>query len=374
MKKTNQIDDAAEPDLLVVCRAWLAGGQAKLVTEERNLATAAARHGLLGIVHRGGLGLSDDLRRTARRAYEEQAATALLARLQLEELGAAFAEKGIPLIALKGAAAALSLYADPPCRRLRDLDLLTPENCIPAARAIMKSLGYTPVRNRSSREEEDALLPLTHLQPYRRAGRLPVEIHTSLLQGRSPHREGLVSTDVLREAAPLATVTGLLRPSPRHFALHTALHYTKDLDEGFAELKGLLDVVLTLRTSDLASLRKVARRWEVEVELDRVLSTLHRHFGVGEPREPAPLSAAQLLDGVPQRTNERYRAMLSAAHRVPGAGARARYLLRLVVPTPDKLRHQYRLAEGEPLGRHYARHVLGVAGRFLRSLRRPMDV
>jgi hypothetical protein len=113
LQKNIQINDTPEPSLLALCHAWLADRTLEIRSDAGDLADPAARHGLLGIVHRSGKDLPEALRRTARRAYEEHAAMALLLRLQLEEIGAAFTREGIPLIALKGAAAALSLLSGP---------------------------------------------------------------------------------------------------------------------------------------------------------------------------------------------------------------------------------------------------------------------
>jgi hypothetical protein len=81
-----------------------------------------------------------------------------LAFAALAEILHTFSAAGIPTITLKGAALAASVYPDPVCRSLGDLDLLVSSTSVPSALRLLGDLGYTPIPGPAS------LTPSPHQQ------------------------------------------------------------------------------------------------------------------------------------------------------------------------------------------------------------------
>lgn len=341
----------------------------------------AERHGLLGLMHRGaapGRMPAAQARRCAA-AYREQAATALLARCQVQEITRACTAHGIPLLVLKGGAALLDLYPDAGSRRLLDLDFLIPRAAVGEVRAVMADLGYAPLPNRTSELEEEALARLTHLRPFRRPGRLPVEMHVSVLQGCVGRGvDGLLHRDLWARAVPIPGQPGLSRCADTDFALHTLIHYARDLEEGFASLKALADLALLAGRGDAGFWPRLwdgAREWRVERSIAPVLAAWSEYAGLhvgGGPAVPAVARDRVLHGGEPREgaAAKRYLALLSAAGEVPGVRARLRYLVGLVFPSQEKLRHRYGIPEGRVSASHSVDRAWRVGRSVLRSLRR----
>jgi hypothetical protein len=316
-----------------------------------------------------------------RRRYRIQFARGARALQQLEEIAAAFHERGVRVLALKGAAALLWVYGPECGRELADLDLLIEEESIAAAHDVLEGLGYSWLPQCHAPEFEPLRLRSGEESAFTRPGRFGVEAHLNFLQGKGDPRRALA--DVWGEAISTRSGTvcvGCL--SAPHFLLHAAAHYAKHFEANFAPLKGLVDMALAVRKEgariDWHRFWHTAERWGITREASMALATLQSTWGLAVPGLPAgaaPLPASVLVHGAPGAADEQagrlpsiYMDRLKRARQLPDRAARARYLFRLVFPTPENLRHRYAIAPGHPVAPYYARHPLVLAGRLARGL------
>ena len=308
-----------------------------------------------------------------RQAYYHNAArnTFLLATLQdaLCRLSAA----GVPVIVLKGAALATTLYASAALRPMGDLDLLVHPEHVPMALAALAQLGYAPGQHD---------LPDSHSAAYtnqvalaRPAGEQePVEIHWSLFSRTyyyyrvpmdwfwhtaRPARFGPVSARVLSpEALLLHLCAHILQHGGCERVRWLALH---DVAEVVALYRGQLDWGLVLMR---------AREYGLGLALRQVLERVHAEW-----KAPVP---AQVLDQLrslrPSREEERVFRRLTSVHRplqllwanlVDSPNWKSRWGLWcfIALPPPAYMRQRYAI-------RHRALLPLYYPYRWLRSLRR----
>ncbi len=318
----------------------------------------------------------------ARRSHLVQVARNTWALAQLEEITAAFAAHGVRVMALKGAAALLWLYDDIGLRSLSDLDLLVEEAALPAVRRTMAELGYVQQGGYNSSEDELLHVRRSHLFPYVKPGRLPVEIHCGVLDGRG--KDELAAPEMWAASVPAPCGRAILwRPCAAHFLLHAAVHFAKHLSgEGFAALKFVADMILLVRRhgaqTDWHAFWQTAERWGVTDDVAEVMATLNHHWGlvvpIPIPRVP-PVPARMLVYGRERRalcnaaaTFRGYLRRVGDFRGLPGVKAKLRYLFRLLFPQPANLRWRYQLAEGTALAPYYLLHPLTRMGRFARAL------
>lgn len=117
--------------------------------EERELWTLAIDEGvdcLLAsrLLREGGKGWHDEARRTARAALVRATVVEEVRRRELARVARAFAESGIGVLLLKGAAWAYTLYPAPALRPRLDTDLLIDVKDREPAERLLLSLGYQP--------------------------------------------------------------------------------------------------------------------------------------------------------------------------------------------------------------------------------------
>jgi hypothetical protein len=98
----------------------------------------------------GPSSLAPPVRLRLAQAYTQARIANFLAFAALAEILRTFASAGIPAVTLKGAALAVTVYEDPACRSLGDLDLLVPPAAVPAAVRLLVDLGYAPLPGRAA--------------------------------------------------------------------------------------------------------------------------------------------------------------------------------------------------------------------------------
>jgi hypothetical protein len=159
--------------------------------------------------------------------------------------------------------------------------------------------------------------------------------------------------------------------------LQTAVHYTRHLEEDYAPLKGLADLVAVIRRFgpelDWPELWRTARRWNVEPAAARVLQTVAEEWRLsipglpeGTPRIPREaLVAGTLPDaGSPAlRGLDRVRSL----SELPDLPSRCRYLFRLLFPTPEHLRWRYRLTADQNVAGYYVRYPVDRVWQLVRG-------
>jgi hypothetical protein len=340
-----------------------------------------------------------------RAQHQRQVGLGMLALSQLNEIAGAFEAREIDRIALKGAASLLWVYADPGVRSLGDLDLLIKRDQAPAAGEVLTELGYRQVPTRNP--ARDALVlkrdPPSfwndyreswwpkHVTPYRKEGRIPVELHVCV-----PRRRGPKATEEELWPASMSVTAGASSVrclGPEHFLLMAATHFYFDLGRFRRSLKGLVDLLCAIgkapswvgRPLDWDRFWDAAHRWEATREAGIVAASLNRYWDAdipGVPVDALPLSPVQLIYGLPEPKEPLLTGIadtldqLRACTEIPHLGTRLRYLRYFVFPPSDYLRAG-RLAASErssggaqvTLARARFRRLAGAAGAWLTGAR-----
>lgn len=204
-------------------------------------------------------------------------AVALLNRLLAQEiivLCEAMAARGVPVIPIKGATLAASIYGDLALRDFNDMDLLVPERAIADAQAVLLALGYER-KDRSSApggtDQEDG--------PYhvfiKRRMLLRVDIQWSITEKYFMFQ--LDRPEFWRHRVPLAvantTVQGL---APEDLLIVLCVHGSKHVWE---ELKWVCDVAELLRSHQHLDWDRIfsnASAWRCRRLVSMGLSLAHR--------------------------------------------------------------------------------------------------
>lgn len=195
-------------------------------------------------------------------------------------LAAAFAEAGIDLLLLKGAALSAWLYDGQRLRAARDVDLLVRPGASRAASALLCRLGYddaaaTTIRHPNAMEMRHATTGL------------PVELHV-----RFDDAEDLFP---LRQARPFDTAlevrlgeTSLRTLAPELAIVYAAYHGTKHL---WRRLFWLGDIAQAMGSPQLdwPAVFALARRIGVDRHLALALALAHDLLGSGIPPAAAPM-------------------------------------------------------------------------------------
>lgn len=403
--------DAAADLLFSICASVIHSGERRLpegIGEHiQEVLTLASLHGLEPMLYRcissaDGLNLPPDVVSRLAQRYYGQAARNAVALHQLEEIAKAFAEHGVPVIALKGAAAILWLYDDIGCRVITDLDLLVPEEHIGAAAKTMEELGYSQEQRRTPPnspefEELDLLMRLEraqHLVPFVRRRSFSVEIHTNFLKRRK--KRDLVPNEIWKRAVPLDSNSGnLYRLSTIDFLIHTAVHYPQHLETGIPSLKFLVDMALAVRKEgDRINWKEfwdTTGRWDISNVVSVMMATIKNIWNLnipGLPEAATALDTGTLIGGsvplymrdlmAPEgeysqkssafETLRRYWKRMTLAGVLPDRSSRLRYLFHLIFPVPENMRYRYKIPEGRSVAPYYFIHPFVLVKNFLAGL------
>lgn len=275
----------------------------------------------------------------------------------LAAIEARFAEGGLPLVLLKGAAVAGWAYADPSLRPMSDLDLWVRENDLEATAALLDSLGFA---RRPGREVAFS------------RGNVRVELHDTPFRGVWTHRTATPDLGgTWRRAEPAGPGRHARRLAPEDAALQTVVHTVVNVFSQWP-LRALLDLAAGSRRRaiewEAVAARAEAARLRTATWL--VLDLADRIFGLqgaipalerlrpGAARRASLAScvrAASLLRGRVPRAAARRHAFLLAVVDRPEDGARL--VGRALWPEPAWLASRY----GE--GANRIRHLRALAGR-----------
>lgn len=341
-------------------------------------------------------GLFKALSAAAREALEAQAfergARALLRDRELVTLLECLAERGIPVIALKGTYLARAVYPRPGLRPMGDMDLLFRTADLAATQAVLRRLGYMQgehlvrafAANRSGAH---------HLVPFVRPGATTIEVHFRLELPSAPFDIDLDGLWARARPWPLAGRPLLALAAEDlllHLCLHTAYHHRFRIG-----LKALIDIarVVEIETLDWDVCIGQAREWQAAVPTFLCLSLAQRLVqapipgpvlaALAPPRSAETallileltLLAERSADGheaAPQRRRAYlygYRAHLSHMMARPGWRARAAFVLAKVFPCRDVLELHYPGFQGSDWIRvMYAVHWLVHLGRLIQGL------
>ncbi len=155
--------------------------------------------------------------------HQQTAVCNLMLYYHLGQLIRDLQAQAIPVILLKGAYLAATVYDDIALRYMVDADLLVPESALGAAIEIVTALGYQPLQ---------PLIPVKsylahhhHLPRFMKAGSLSVEIHWTITRPDQPYAITVADLWARAQTATVAgTAVGAL--APEDLLLHVCLHAT----------------------------------------------------------------------------------------------------------------------------------------------------
>ncbi|MHB1318035.1 MAG: nucleotidyltransferase family protein [Anaerolineae bacterium] len=269
---------------------------------------------------------------------------------QLGQVYDSLAATGAPLLLLKGAALAETLYADAALRRIGDIDLAVHVEWVGPCRDALLGQGYVPFRI----EERPAGLLVTsnqiQLDPPK-PGQVSVELHWHILD--VPYYLRRVPMAWFWENTQAQTVAGLsfrvlnAEANVLYLSAHLALHHA------FRGLHSLLDLALLIvRTGaglNWAKVIEAARRFELISALRETLD----HLAEAWPSLPLDEPRRQLATLTPTRMDARLYRLLTSESRtptlqfyaslssIPGLFAKARYVAMHLLPQPAYMRRRY---------------------------------
>jgi hypothetical protein len=297
---------------------------------------------------------------------------------QIKELKNILDPEGIPFILLKGASAVLRLYPQAGLRTFCDLDILIPVNKVGRFKQVMTIAGYKASATRNSPEDEELQKFDKHLDPLLKEEKLMIEPHLSILKGRSEYSIALPKIWWDKEETKYNGIF-VSHLSKEHFIIHTLLHCARDLStKGFIEIKGLIDVVLTLkiRGLDWSKVRDIWRKWGLEKDILPIVATLNRYWKVDIPlkEKTESIDLETLVLGVEDQKKYYYAKIpagyikrLYQTRELPSILSKLRYLLHLFFPTRENLRSRYAPA-GKSILPYYFFHLLVQCRKFFMGL------
>jgi hypothetical protein len=273
-------------------------------------------------------------RRRLKQAYLATAARNSVLFRQLKGILEAFHAAGIPVIVLKGALLADTVYRERALRPMNDIDLLIREEDLEEAEDRLGRLGYEAAHDP---ETKDVLRRRHHHWVFRNAAPvlsgIPLELHWRLDPPGSPFR---VDTAALWQRAVPARIAGVdaLGLSPEDLLLHLCTHAARHRFNG--GLIPLCDIAaVTTRYGDRidwAQLGTRAAEWGAAPYVAVALNLASELVGAAVPASiPAELRGSQgdsdLLDLARERVLEEKGTLRMAAElrlRWRGSGAKER--------------------------------------------------
>jgi hypothetical protein len=268
-----------------------------------------------------------------RRAYLANAAGAMVRLAARDRILTGLAERGIPVMPLKGAALLELVYPDPAVREMSDLDILVPRERMDEANGLLTELGYG--RKRPVAREQDTLewMRANHRHDpvvVDEQKLVAVELHHHIVKG-----EPALHFDIggyWERARPSATGAHVL-PSSEDLLLHVCIHFTyhrKSRSNGALAQIGDIAWIVDREGVDWDVLAELARGYRLDTFVFLALFTA-RELGVALPAGPLDaLRPAGFEPAVGRRMVE-LRVLRTAArgplHSVRKTVAPSRYVL-----------------------------------------------
>ncbi len=323
MMTTRQFSLRPESELLVWCARTVVTDELKARIRQRVqgpldwefVLDLARYHGVGPLLYRNLSTLCSDLvpAESLTQLRQRTQAGALLNRLLVQELVVlcdAFAANGVPVIPIKGATLASSVYGDLTLRDFSDMDLLVPKGSIAEAHAILLERGYErkdPSSDPGERDHEDG--------PYhvfiKKRTLFRVDLQWVMAGEHFAFQLDRPEFWQRRTAVPLAnkTVQGL---TPEDLLIVLCVHGSK---HAWDSLKWVCDVAELLRAQDQLDWDRIfssASRWRCRRLLSMGLSLAHLVLDAPLPKTVlARLSA----DSDVQMLSHRMPSTLLADHR-----------------------------------------------------------
>lgn len=321
--------------------------------------------------------VAPELGKALRTSYYASVADTELHATEAREVLGRLADAGVAPVLFKGAALAYTAYPDPACRPMGDLDLWVPEPDMPLARSTLGAAGYREhvkaERPLDMQRQLGGEVQLTGTRP----GSGLVELHWSMFSGEWLRRTAAVDNEGIRSRARVTQIAGCdaLIPAPEDAAIQLAVHLAVNHQMAFPGVRGLLDLALLARTSNLdwTAVAARAQEWRVATATWLVLRLAAELFGLAGT-EAALVSLAppagrrvvlqrfvdgpHLLEGRDMTGGSRRLAFqLLLVDRARDA---ARLVGRTLWPEEEWLRMRYGSAGAGVRGRHLARAARGA--------------
>ncbi len=167
----------------------------------------------------------DSVLSVLRREHRATLARNLLLRAHLQQLLQVLAERGIPVIVLKGVVLD-ELYPQPGLRPFGDIDLLMRPSDLPQGEELLRSLGFLPAGQPDTQEayrrHHHHLVPYDHQRTGTR-----VELHKHIVRPDGPYS---LEVGNLWDRAQPGLLNGVpyLKLAPEDQLLHLCLHFLVD--------------------------------------------------------------------------------------------------------------------------------------------------
>jgi hypothetical protein len=233
--------------------------------------------------------LPPGIQETLRANYYTAAVHFMRREHELKEVLQTLASAGVPVVLLKGAAVAYSLYPNPVLRTMGDLDLWIPHAQLFPARRALHAIGYT-VRSREDHRPQalkDALAGETQMMRDRPGAGL-VELHWNVYPGEwLRHTTCIDEAKIWDRSVPIEGMN-MLRPAAEDLVLHASVHLAVNHQMSDAVMRTMLDITLVLRTREMdwEALAHRAKEWRVATAVWLVLSLVSEFLGDPEARLP----------------------------------------------------------------------------------------
>lgn len=299
---------------------------------------------------------------------------------ELEGLLPLFQRAGIPVVLLKGACFAQTIYPDPGLRPMGDVDLLVPVPKLAEAARVAKSRGFVDAVPEAAPGLRDLL---NHEICLRKPGSQPVtlELHHSLVADKTfsyavPVEWFWSQTEPLRASAQ-GRFGHVLALTPTAQVLYAAAHAMLQHGGHNTPLRWFYDLDLLVRhyqeRLDWELLLSQARIFEWGSALEAALAQTTACFATPIPDHVLGALAESL---------DRHRDLVALKQTCPATHllleyqklrslnwyGRFRLALALLVPSPAYMRWRYRLKNGWLLPIRYIFRWLGIAVDALRTL------
>jgi hypothetical protein len=281
---------------------------------------------------------------------------------ELEILTREFNRADIPVVILKGACFALTIYPDIGTRPMGDLDLLVPAVKLNEAVEIAKALGYVTAAPEASPGLRDLL---NHEVCLQKKGARPVtlEIHKSLIADKTFKYAAPVDWFWTQtQALNNARFPNLLMLTPAAQILYASAHAMLQHGGGMAPLCWFVDLDRLIRLYaeriDWDNLLSQAKIFEWGSALDAALAQTQEYFDTPIPNyvrvelsgyKDRHKDLVELLKSKPVTHMQEERQRLISLN----AYGRMRLLLALIIPTPAYMRWRYGLKTSWALPIYY---------------------
>ncbi|MBI5034856.1 MAG: nucleotidyltransferase family protein [Chloroflexi bacterium] len=304
------------------------------------------------------------VREHLRAAFLKRSVNLQLREAQLARLLPLLVQDGINPIFLKGAALAYTVYPNPICRGMGDLDLWVTADEMLRAQAILEAMGYQ-WRDKSDRPFEIQKRLGGEVQLF--GGNMidgMIELHWSAFPGEWMWRTAHVDEEGIRNRARRGQLgpQSVLVFSPEDTLIQLAAHFAISHQLGSPWLRALLDMALLIQMNTIQWnwVIQRAHSWRLASMMYLVLSLLHELIG-----QPSKQILNQLSPVLPHRAIiERMANLASVAKKrdIRGGPRRFLFLLLIIDRWQDVLRLLGRALwpESEWLQARYGRSGLGV--------------